>query len=104
MRWRKPLVSFAISASAFAGSCTTTGDVETCTGSGSWWAGVPLVLAHGWWAELPSDTTWIDSPGTSIDLFIDGVLQTSTPVRVQLSGVVLRTWFVNLPGGLAVLT
>jgi hypothetical protein len=92
--------TFTISASAFAGSCTTTGEVETCTGSGSWWAGVPLVLAHGWWTELPGDTTSIDSPGTRVDLLIDDVLQTSTTVRVQLSGVVLRTWFVSLPGGL----
>jgi hypothetical protein len=94
-------VTFSLSVSAFTDSCTMTDGVETCTGAGSWWIGVPLTFAAGWWTELPGDTTAIDSPGTSVDLFIDGVLQTSTPVRVQLSGVILRTWFVNLPGGLA---
>lgn len=93
--------TFALSASAFTDSCTTTDEVETCTGEGSWWTGVPLVFGHGWWRELPADTTSIDSPGTRVDLFIDGVLQTATAVRVQLSGVIVRTWFVNLPGGLA---
>ncbi|MEX0668063.1 MAG: hypothetical protein WD313_07025, partial [Acidimicrobiia bacterium] len=94
-------VTFSLSASAFADSCTTTGEVETCTGSGSWWTGVPLVFAHGWWRELPGDTTAIDSAGTRVDLLIDDVFQTATPVRVQLSGVILRTWFVSVSGGLA---
>jgi hypothetical protein len=94
-------VTFTLAASSFTDSCTTTDAVETCTGAGSWWIGVPLTFAHGWWTELPDDTTAIDSPGTNVDLFIDGVLQTTTPVRVQLSGAIFRTWFLNLPGGLA---
>jgi hypothetical protein len=92
--------TFALSLSSFADSCTTTGEVETCTGDGSWWTGVPLIFGHGWWMELPGDPTALDSAGTKVDLLIDGVLQTATTVRVQMSGVIVRAWFVNLSGGL----
>lgn len=94
-------VTWMLSASLFTDSCTTTGEVETCTGSGSWVAGVPLVFAHGWWTELPGDTTSVDATDTTVDLLIDGVVQSATTTRVQLSGALFRTWFVGLSGGLS---
>lgn len=94
-------ITWVLSASLFTDSCTTTGEVETCTGSGSWFGGVPLVFAHGWWTELPGDTTSVDAADTRVDLLIDGVAQSATTVRVQLSGAIFRTWIVSLSSGLS---
>jgi len=93
-------VTFSLSTAAFAASCSVSGDVETCTGTGTWWAGVPLRFRQGFFVELPGDLSAVDSSETRIDFSLDGVVQTSSASRQALTGIVFRNWTVDLATGL----
>lgn len=48
----------------------------------------------------PGDTSGIDNPGTRVDFYTDGVLQTAVEIGVTLPGVRFRRWEVQVPAGL----
>lgn len=98
-----------IAAGDFVDSCSTDAQgIETCVGSGEWFGGVPLRFLHGWYAELPGDTSGIDDPATFVDFYLDGVLQTSVEISLTVRsasapehpGVTFRRWEVQTPSGL----
>lgn len=93
--------TWSLNADDFTLSCNTDSQgVETCTGSGEWFAGVPLRFLHTWFIELPADTSGFDNPSTTAQFYIDGALQATTEIAVALPGVKYRSWEVLVPGGL----
>lgn len=91
-----------IATTDFVDTCAEDAEgVERCTGSGEYVSGVPLRFVHGWFVELPGDTSGLDHPGTTVQLYIDGVLKISTEVAVSLSGAKYRNWEVVVSGGLS---
>lgn len=91
-----------IATTDFVDSCAEDNEgVERCTGSSEYVADVTLRFVHGWFVELPGDTSGLDHPGTTVQLYIDGVLRTSTEIPIQLSGAKYRNWEVVVSGGLS---
>ena len=94
--------TWSIGAGNFSDSCVTNSEgVVLCTGSGSWFTGVPLRFQHTWYIELPADLSEFDHPGTTIQFSIDGVIQPAAEVAVTLAGAKYRSWEVLIPGGLS---
>jgi hypothetical protein len=95
-------VTWFIAATDFVDSCSENAEgVQICNGTGDYVEGVPLRFVHGWFVELPGDVSGLDHPGTTVQLYIDGVLKASTEVRVILSGAKYRNWEVLISGGLS---
>jgi hypothetical protein len=91
-----------IATTDFVDSCSENAEgVEICRGAGDYVESVPLRLVHGWFVELPGDTSGLDHPGTTVQLYIDGTLKPSTEVPVILSGAKYRNWEVLISGGLS---
>lgn len=91
-----------LATSDFTDSCVDdAAGVLRCTGSGSYPAGVPLRFQHGWFVELPADTSDIDAVDTTIQFLLDGSMQASTELPLTLSGAKYRRWEVLIPGGLS---
>lgn len=91
-----------LATSVFTESCTEDAEgVERCTGSGGYIASVPLRFQHGWFVELPADTSDIDAVNTTVHFLLDGSMQASTETPLTLAGAKYRRWEVLIPAGLS---
>jgi hypothetical protein len=89
-------VAWFIAASDFVETCVPDSEgVDICTGSGDYFANVPIRFLHLFWVELPADTSPLDNAATRIDFFIDGALQTGIKRDVILPAARFQYWEAN---------